>query len=164
MSNPVKPVEKSEIEKVLQKEAKGQYKMKKISRMNFVANLYNGKPGRSGDSALFEPITNTKELALKLQEAEKNAINQVNDDRAVNAIPSLKEGYNAEIEAGRPLTDEEREAGLARQASRSAANRAPPRLTATSNDFVPRGIGLTKEESRCWLPANAGDSREHSIF
>lgn len=45
-------------------------KVKKITKGQFIVNLYKGLPGKEGDEAPFEPIADAKELAKRVKEAE----------------------------------------------------------------------------------------------
>lgn len=61
--------EKTKIEIELQTEAKPT-KIKKVSKLDFIVNLFKGLPGREGDDTPISPIQLLEDLAEEVKEAE----------------------------------------------------------------------------------------------
>lgn len=62
--------EKSSIEVELQEESKKPNKMKKISKLDFIINLYRGLPGKEGDDDPATPLQFIDDLAKEVKTAE----------------------------------------------------------------------------------------------
>jgi len=70
----------STIESSLKEKSRLTRRIKKISKLDFLVNLYQGKAGKDGDEIPSVPITNIKELALRLKEAEDKGYFRVRTD------------------------------------------------------------------------------------
>lgn len=83
------------IEKELKKKAlKKRKKPLKISKLDFLVNLYNGKPGRKGDPSPIEPVTDVDILAEKLMKAENKGYFRV---RTVSISERNDYKYKSEV-------------------------------------------------------------------
>lgn len=77
------PIETTEVETQLKEESKEPKKSKKVSKLTFIVSLFKGEAPREGDIPPAFPMTDIKELAEKVKEAENSGYFRVRTDTKV---------------------------------------------------------------------------------